>query len=86
MLMFLMLWPNAITYQVDQGKDMQIITIDFLLARGEKRARGGAREEERERRSAREKLPRFLFFLFFPRVCLAFRARLTLATTSYDVI
>ena len=50
MLMFLMLWPNAITYQVDQGKDMQIITIDFLLARGEKRARGGAREEERERK------------------------------------
>ena len=40
-----MLWPNAITYQVDQGKDMQIITIDFLLARGEKRARGGAREK-----------------------------------------
>ena len=36
-----MLWPNAITYQVDQGKDMQIITIDFSLARGEKRARGG---------------------------------------------
>ena len=50
MLMFLMLWPNAITYQADQGKDMQIITIDFLLARGEKRARGGAREEERERK------------------------------------
>ena len=45
MLMFLMLWPNAITYQADQGKDMQIITIDFLLARGEKRARGGAREK-----------------------------------------
>ena len=50
MLMFLMLWPNAITYQADQGKDMQITTIDFLLARGEKRARGGAREEERERK------------------------------------
>ena len=50
MLMFLMLWPNVITYQVDQGKDMQVITIDFLLARGEKRARGGAREEERERK------------------------------------
>ena len=45
-----MLWPNAITYQVDQGKDMQVITIDFLLARSEKRARGGAREEERERK------------------------------------
>ena len=43
MLMFLMLWPNAITYQADQGKDMQIITIDFSLARGEKRARGGGR-------------------------------------------
>ena len=45
MLMFLMLWPNAITYQADQGKDIRIIIIDFLLARGEKRARGGAREK-----------------------------------------
>ena len=46
MLMFLMLWPNAITYQVDQGKDMQIITIDFSLARGE-----NAREEEGDKKS-----------------------------------